>query len=428
MCAGRAQRMLGAMTGATERSRPAGLGDFEETLKDFWATRPRRPRRGRKVAGVAAGIAGRYGVDPVLVRVAFATATIFGGVGVSLYVLGWLLFPAEGDEVSPVEALFGRGRSSTSRAFTIVLAVALLPLTGWALGGGWFDGGSLLAAALLVAALYLLHRGRGQEFRPPVTEATGPTAAFATTSTPSPSSGTTESPSGWDPLGADPLAWDLPGPRPAPPAAPPPAPTRRRNTKVGITAFAVALLVAGAGVALGAMGVVWFSPPHVIGLTLSVLGLGMVTGAFLRGGRGLIALAVPLSIVGLATTAVPLPSYQGGFGDIEATPRTAAEVQPVYQHTAGNIQLDLTDLTRTDVVSTELLNGAGSTTVVVPADADVQYTCEVNLGDIDCLGHISRGTHPPTVSGADFGADGPGGAHITLKLSSGAGRVEVNRA
>ncbi|MFD2421497.1 PspC domain-containing protein [Amycolatopsis pigmentata] len=416
------------MTGATERSRPTGLGDFEETLKDFWATRPRRPRHGRKVAGVAAGIADRYGVDPVLVRVAFATATIFGGVGISLYVLGWLFFPAENDEVSPVEALFGRGRSSTSRAFTIVLAVALLPLTGWAFGGGWFDGGSLLAAALLVTGLYLLHRGRGQEYRPPVTGPTGPTAAFSTTSTPSASSGTAESPSGWDPLGADPLAWDLPDPRPEPPVTPPPAPARRRNAKVGVITFAVALLVAGAGVALGAMGVAWFSPPHVIGLTLSVLGLGMVTGAFLRGGRGLIALAVPLSIVGLVTTAVPFPSYHGGFGDIDAVPGTAAEVQPVYQHTAGDINLVLTNLARTDVVSTEVLNGAGTTTVVVPADADVRYACDVRVGDVDCLGHIAKGTNPSTVSGTDLGTDGPGGAQITLKVSAGAGRVEVNRA
>lgn len=428
MCVVRAGRMLDAMTGATERSRPTGLGDFEENLKDFWATRPRRPLRGRKIAGVAAGIADRYGIDPVLVRVAFATATIFGGAGLSLYVLAWLLFPGEDDEVSPLEALFGRGRSSTSRAFTIVLAVAFIPLTGWAFGGGWFDGGSVIAAALMVTALYLLHRGRGQEYGRAVTRPAGPTAAFSASSVSSPAPSTTESASGWDPLGAAPLGWDLPEPRPDPPVAPPPAPPQRRNTRVGITTFAVALLVGGAGVALGAMGVAWFSPPHVIGLALSVLGIGMVTGAFLRGGRGLMALAVPLAIAGLATTAVPLHSYQGGFGNIAAVPRTAAEVQPVYQHTAGNINLILTGLAETDVVSTEVLNGAGTTTVIVPADADVQYTCDVHLGNIYCLGQTYHGAGPSAVSGTDFGPDGPGGPRITLKVSSGAGNVEVRRA
>ncbi|MET1075384.1 MAG: PspC domain-containing protein, partial [Umezawaea sp.] len=45
--------------------------NVEETLKDFWASRPRRPHRGRKIAGVAEGIAERYRIDPVIVRVAF---------------------------------------------------------------------------------------------------------------------------------------------------------------------------------------------------------------------------------------------------------------------------------------------------------------------------------------------------------------------
>lgn len=424
MCAGGPRRMLVAMTGATERSRPAGLGDFEENLKDFWATRPRRPRHGGKIAGVAAGIADRYGIDPVLVRVAFVTATVFGGIGLSLYVLAWLLFPAEDDEVSPLEALFGRGRSSMSKAFTIVLAVMFVPLTGWAFDGGWFNGGSVIGAALMVTALYLLHRGRGEQFRKPVTE---PAAAFSVSSVSS-SPGTTESSAGWDPLGAAPLAWDLPDPQPDPPVITPPPAPRRRNPKVGAATFAVALLAAGAGVALGVMGVTWFSPQHVIGLALGVLGIGMVMGAFLRGGRGLIALAIPLSIVGLATTAVPLPSYQGGFGDIDAAPLTAADVQPVYQHTAGDITLDLTRLTADDVVSTEVLNGAGTTRVVVPANADVDYTCDVHLGDLDCLGQIHHGSASSAVSGTDLGPDGPGGPHIGIKVSSGAGSVEVRRA
>src|SRR5438094_10466664 len=133
--------MLGGMSGRAETPKNP-LGGFEETLKDFWVSRPRRPRYGRKVAGVAAGIGNRYGLDPVLVRVAFAAASVFGGIGLSLYVLCWLLFPAEGDEVSPAEALFGRGRSSTSKGFTIVLAVVLFPLTSWAFaaGNGWFSG------------------------------------------------------------------------------------------------------------------------------------------------------------------------------------------------------------------------------------------------------------------------------------------------
>ena len=34
----------------------------------------------------------------------FAGLTLFGGVGVLVYALGWLLIPSEGDSASPAEA------------------------------------------------------------------------------------------------------------------------------------------------------------------------------------------------------------------------------------------------------------------------------------------------------------------------------------
>ncbi|NUS95024.1 MAG: PspC domain-containing protein, partial [Nocardia sp.] len=49
---------------------------FGEQLQQMWQTRPvRLPRRG-PIAGVAAGFGHRYGIDPVLVRVAFVVSTI----------------------------------------------------------------------------------------------------------------------------------------------------------------------------------------------------------------------------------------------------------------------------------------------------------------------------------------------------------------
>jgi phage shock protein PspC (stress-responsive transcriptional regulator) len=438
--------MLVGMSGASAASKPSWPGGFEETLKDFWVSRPRRPRTGRKIAGVAAAIGNRYGIDPVVVRVAFATATFFGGVGPSLYVLAWLLFPGEDDEVSAIEALIGRGRSSMSKHLTIVLAIALFPLSSWAFAGGWFDGGGVIGLALLVTALYLLHRNRGQLNRPvaPVTETTaaftmtsadtaGPMtsatsanpATAGTPATPGAAAGTS---AGWDPLGATPRDWDLPDPAPEPVMAPPPPPRpRRRKSKVGVVTFGIALLVGGVGVALGLSGASWFSPPHVIGLALGALGLGMVVGAFLNGGRGLIGWAIPLSIAGLVTTSVPVGAFTGGFGDINAMPRTAAEVQPVYQHSAGDIELNLTGLTTTTPVTTDILNGAGDTTVLVPPDADVRYSCENRAGNVDCLDHRTDGVGAPGIAGVDLGQDGPGGQQITVKITQGAGSVEVRR-
>ncbi|WP_236796742.1 PspC domain-containing protein [Amycolatopsis sp. GM8] len=411
------------MSGAAERTK-THLGGFEETLKDFWASRPRRPSHGKKVAGVAAGIGRRYGIDPVIVRVAFVVTTIFGGIGLPLYVLGWLFFASETDEVSPIEALVGRGRSSMSKAFTIILIIAFFPLTGLSFdrGWGWFDGGGLIGLAFLVTALYLLHRSRGQENRP-----VGPAEETMTYPMSTPSTAA----AGPDPLGAPPLAWDLPDPEPAPsPYAPPPAPPRRRQrprSKVGVATFGIALLVAGAGAGAAAVGIDWFSVPHIIGLVLGVLGVGLVAGAFVRGGRGLIWLAVPLSIVGIGLTSVPVGDYPGGFGDINAAPTTAAEVQPVYSHTAGNLQLDLTRLDSSTPVTTSVHSGAGQTTITVPPTADVHYSCEIQAGNADCLGSTSDGVGRPVITGQDNGSDGPGGLQLNLTVTQGAGNIEVRR-
>lgn len=104
---------------------------------DWWSRRPRRSDADRKIAGVAGGVGRALGVDPVLIRVAFVILTIFAGVGLTLYVLAWLLLPADGDEVSPAEALLGRGRSATAPALAVGLAIvaliSILSMFSWGL-------------------------------------------------------------------------------------------------------------------------------------------------------------------------------------------------------------------------------------------------------------------------------------------------------
>jgi len=52
--------------------------DVHGTLREMWETRPARPREDRQVAGVAAAIARRYDIDPVLVRIGFVVAAFSG--------------------------------------------------------------------------------------------------------------------------------------------------------------------------------------------------------------------------------------------------------------------------------------------------------------------------------------------------------------
>ncbi len=104
---------------------------------DRWLRRPRRSTGDRKIAGVAGGLGRAFGIDPVLIRVAFVVLTIFGGFGGLLYVLGWLLLPADGDEVSAAEALLGRGRSSVPPPLAvglgIVAVVSAFSMFSWGL-------------------------------------------------------------------------------------------------------------------------------------------------------------------------------------------------------------------------------------------------------------------------------------------------------
>ncbi|MBB4686370.1 PspC domain-containing protein [Amycolatopsis jiangsuensis] len=426
------------MSGAEQRtSRGNPLNGFEETAKDFWLSRPRRAVDGRKVAGVAAGLGNRYGIDPVVIRVALVAATVFGGFGLVFYLLGWLLFPGENDEVSAAEALAGRGRTSMPKGFAIGLAIVLIPVTGWTFAGGWFDGGGLIGLVLLSLGLYFLHRSRGQDHRPaPVTAFAAGAAVPGTGAFTMSSDADTSAPAaaGFDPLAADPAGWDLPDPAaPVPPVAAAPeyeTPLpRRRNSKIGGAAFGLAVLVAGTGVVLNLSDVPWFSLQHIIGMVLAVLGVGMVAGAFVRGGRGLIGLAVLLSIGGMLLTTSTFGDLdlRGGVGDLTATPRTVSELQPEYHHAAGQLDLDLTQLPASEPITTTVSNGAGDTTVTVPANADVTYSCETSAGDATCFGRSTDGVGQDPLTGIDNGADGPGGQKITLHVTNGVGTVEVRR-
>jgi signal transduction histidine kinase len=78
-----------------------------------------RSRDNRVLLGVAGGLGERLGVDPVLIRVAFAVLAIAGGSGVVLYLLAWAVSvePDDADQPRPVR------RPSARQAFALGLVV-----------------------------------------------------------------------------------------------------------------------------------------------------------------------------------------------------------------------------------------------------------------------------------------------------------------
>jgi len=60
-----------------------------------------RPRDGRMIAGVCAGIARRFGWDPVLVRVIFILFLVLPGSSILAYLILWIVMPDENRMDSP---------------------------------------------------------------------------------------------------------------------------------------------------------------------------------------------------------------------------------------------------------------------------------------------------------------------------------------
>ncbi|MFI9406565.1 PspC domain-containing protein [Nocardia sp. NPDC052316] len=530
---------------------------FGDQLQQIWRTRPvRLPRQG-PIAGVAAGFAQRYNVDPVLVRVAFVVSAIFGGSGVVLYLLAWLLFSAAGDESSAAESLVGKGHSSQSQTKTIVLIVALaIAVSTMGPVGVGLGGSGLISMALMLAGWWLLHLrnpepppGTTSEFSgyiadsgimatgypgavfpqgaprtsdvyaPPTSvytpytklpdayvpdtsgtetvlphqdsgasdtgrthdadtdllrkpdagdqgaapsdsaasseapggynatsdtvqldkggdttevidprTAAGPTASgqagTASLSKAAPSSpaalkpptpatlGRTTPPS-WDPLGVAPLAWDLPEPTPVRTlVAPPPKRPRSRLTPV-VLGLAI-LAAAGAG-ALAASGVEWMTPGRIAAAALAVIGLGLVLGAFLRRGYGLLVLTAPLAgFVLLASAIGPIDFDRGAMGQHDWKPLAMSELESHYTVNMGSGTLDLRQLNLTESRTVDVEVRMGDFQVWLPNNMKVDTHCTQTMGEVKC----DNGLTGPATEGAPV---------LDLNINVRAGNAEVHR-
>jgi phage shock protein PspC (stress-responsive transcriptional regulator)/predicted membrane protein len=408
--------------------------DVQNTLREMWETRPARPRNDRQVAGVAAAIARRYDIDPTLVRVGFVVAA-FSGIGAALYIAGWFLLPEEpADPAAP-------SQSRSPRAIVVVGLVIAAFVTLGAIFGG--ERNILLPTLAVAVLLFLLHRSRAHR------GTSGPAAAHGaeapTTITPdgvslnkeapgTSSATATGTPPAWDPLGAAPFAWDLPEPSPV---APPEPPAARRLPVTPVT-LGLALLAGGiTAVIMLLAGVLTLANlPVLLGVVLAVIGAGLVIGAFVRAGRGLIPIALLLAVLTWAAVAAPLDRWQGnGVGELREAPTTVAALQPSYQRTAGEIALDLRNLDlaahpggNSSPVRSRITLGVGDVEVWVPRNADLSLTSTTGVGSIEFDGRSESGPGAHLAVTDDLGADGvPSGRPLVLSIEAGAGSVEVHR-
>ena len=83
-----------------------------------------RSRNDQIISGVCGGLGEFFGIDPTLIRVIFVLLAIFGGSGIVIYLVMWLIVPEEplakvsqapdSQAVEPEEGAEEPGESETS--------------------------------------------------------------------------------------------------------------------------------------------------------------------------------------------------------------------------------------------------------------------------------------------------------------------------
>jgi phage shock protein PspC (stress-responsive transcriptional regulator) len=408
-------------------------GTFESTVRRMWDTRPVRFPRSQSTRswffGVCEGIAVRYQVSPLLVRLVFVLMAFLGGVGVWGYGIALLVMRRYTVPKSPLDVLV-RGERDPRFAEDRSLAVATLVVGAvFLVFGGIFSGGITLTGIVVSGALTgvawwllyerqpvaptgLLDRDDHRATVPPtVAHQTPPAAPGAPLAPFGTAPGADDAPTidldgvdaaagfepprtqppSWDPLGTAPFAWDLPDPgEPATDAeAGPTGPKKkRRGLKALVVAAVLAVVLALVGGAIVLAGVLF---PRWGGIS-SVEG-GSTSGTFTSG-----------------TQTVPVVD-----GDRD------------YTFTMSSPTLDFTGATVEQDSRINLSTTMGSVGMVFPETTDgpsyrVRLNCEsLTMSDVDC----DSFDNTLVKSRGNTGGDNGGDAEHTVTVNVSATMSEV---
>ena len=385
-------------------TQPHGI---QSDLREMWRTRPVRTPDDSKIAGVCGGFGRRYGIDPVLFRVAFVVTALWGGAGVFLYALMWLLLRSAGDEASSGEALLGKGRASGSKVTSVILVVVVL-LSAPTIGGSgesFVVGVGFLLTAAMLAGWYGLYRrtpeppaGWMEVSSVPPSYSSSADAPFSSPVPPS-----------WDPLGAAPFAWDLPEPGAAPS---PVAPARPRSRLTTVT-LGLALIAVAVSIGLSRLGgFTWLDATRIAAIALAVVAGGLLIGAITRRGHGLLVVAGPLAGFVLLASLIQMPD--GGWeniGEKRVEITVPAQLETPIVHEIGTVTVDMSTLELDRDRTYRISNEVGDVRVTLPDGLAVDAACRTEMGDVDC---------PDS-------ADNPVGPVLTLDIANEMGSVKVTR-
>jgi len=387
-----------------------------------------RSRTDRYVGGVAAGLAERFNVDPVFVRLAFAASLVFGGLGLLVYIGLLVLTPVEGDPSEPVPPLEPRRRTMM---IGLSVAVALIFFITADSGGtaNWLFGfwpgtvfGVLFWVAAAVAAIWLFASGtlsfnqssETGDAVPPVPAATKP----VTTDAPPPEVVTyAEAPTQLS--RTEVMETRQMNPPKETPVSPKSRDTDRRFREGAPSTFGRIMVWLAVGVTVlfltSILFVVSAGTTAIFGgvpmaALVILLGAGMVF-AGLRGRRQIslwllaaaVAVTLPMAAVSIADLRV-----DGSYGDIRETPLTKADIpSDGYRMAAGNTTIDLRkfdfrQLSPHRALDLKVKSGMGLTSIVVPDSLCMTGEVSGKAGVVYLRGRQANGIDV-SLSGADLG-------------------------
>ncbi|MDT0260235.1 PspC domain-containing protein [Jatrophihabitans lederbergiae] len=428
----------------------------------------RRSRGDRMISGVAGGLGEYFIVDAVIFRVLFAVLSFFGGVGLLLYGMAWLLIPEPQEADSALDRTIAQLRRRRVPPWLVIIGGAIVLWIAWF---SWWAPGPTFPALMLIAILTLVLLNRLGRGTPPIPMGSGSVDSGAAPESGAASESGAVPESGAAPLGPTgavqpPPAWTPPqattdtteyvpatsAPPVGPPLIPPLSDTRqsmqawlaetkvahaerirrRRPIKVGV---ALALAMAWALVAmLDAFTRVPF--PAYLWTGLAVLGAGLLLSLVTR--RITLLLLLPIAM--LAALALVFggtrASLSDGSGQIGWLPTSVSQLGD-HRQFAGQSTLDLTKLNvgstgseRTAApVAVHLTQAAGEVRVVLPVKLNATVIADVHMGEIQNGTSHSIGDY---VSGANVHLELPAatavtGQPITIYVDLTAGHVQVDR-
>jgi phage shock protein PspC (stress-responsive transcriptional regulator) len=345
----------------------------------------RRRTADRVIGGVAGGLGDYFNVDPLLFRIGFVGLIIFGGAGLVLYLIAWLLLPAEGHDASVVEAFFRRlGITPRGLAWTAIAILLLIVIQAVISPGGYLwigdgprlEGPAWIALAVVGVGIWLLRRR----------DAAAPQAVATAVVVP-----------------------------PRAPAVP------RPRSPLGWYVLAATLIVVGLLALVSQAAGVEVTPGQFFGAGLTVIGIGLVVGAWWGRARILVLLALLLLPVAVPASFITAP-LEGGIGDQRYTPANLAELRGDYRLLGGRLVLDLTGLSRrSDTIHVVASVALGELVVLLPENASVQLDARVGAGSTIVFDSRQVGTslHDRYVRNQFSGAT------YVLDLEAGIGEVQV---